>query len=209
MKTTCLLAPAVLAPALIALTALAATIDVGVSGPTGAPIENAVAYAIPKSGPAPFRKREVAVEQIDKTFVPFLTVVQTGTAVSFPNRDTIRHHVYSFSQPKPFELKLYVGTPAAPVVFDKPGEVVLGCNIHDQMLAYILVVDTPWFARTGATGRARIEGLPAGEYEVKLWHPAQALPAPEAKALRLRADETTPAAWKLQLRPIPPRSAPR
>ncbi len=205
MKKTSLLASLLLA----ASPAFAATIEVSVAAPSGAPIENAVAYALPKSGSAPFRKREVAVEQIDKTFVPFLTVVQTGTAVSFPNRDTIRHHVYSFSQPKPFELKLYVGTPVAPVVFDKPGEVVLGCNIHDQMLAYILIVDTPWFARTGKDGKARIDSLPAGEYEVMLWHPAQAKPAPDAKPIRLRADETAPAEWKLTLRPMPPRPAAR
>jgi plastocyanin len=183
----------------------AATLDVEVRDNAGAPVADAIAYALPKAANAPLRKREVQVEQIDKQFVPLVTVVQTGTAVQFPNRDPVRHHVYSFSPPKPFELKLYAGTPEAPIVFDKPGEVVLGCNIHDHMVAYIFVVDTPWFAKTGADGKARIEGLGAGEYEVKLWHPRLGLPAPDTKPVRLRADETAATAWSMTLRAPPPR----
>lgn len=205
----CATAPAfLLAASLAAPAALhAATLEVEVRGADGAGVADAVAYALPRGVPAPLRKRDAQVEQIDKQFVPLVTVVQAGTPVQFPNRDEIRHHVYSFSPPKPFELKLYVGTPAAPVLFDKPGQVVLGCNIHDHMIAYVYVVDTPYFARTDAGGRARLEGLPAGEYDVKLWHYAQALPAPEARAVKLRADETAPAAWTIALRPIPPRPA--
>lgn len=82
--------------------------------------------------------------------------VYVGTRVTFPNRDNIRHHVYSFSSAKKFELPLYIGTPAAPVVFDKPGVVALGCNIHDWMLAYIYVLTTPHFAKTAADGKARL-----------------------------------------------------
>jgi plastocyanin len=182
----------------------AATLEVEARSPEGAAIADAVVYALPR-GAAPFRKREAQVEQVDKQFVPLVSVVQTGTAVQFPNRDQIRHHVYSFSPPKPFELKLYVGTPVAPLVFDKPGEVVLGCNIHDHMIAYVYVVDTPYFAKTGADGKARIEGLPAGEYDVKLWHYAQGLPAPDARAVKLRADETAPAAWTVSVRRLLPR----
>jgi plastocyanin len=196
-----------LIPLATAGTLHAATIDVDVRDFTGAPLADAVVYAMPRPGPAPARKPAAQIEQIDKTFVPLVTVVQTGTAVQFPNRDAIRHHVYSFSPAKPFELKLYSGTPAAPVVFDKAGEVVLGCNIHDQMIAYVLVVDTPWFAKTGADGRARIEALPAGDYELRVWHFALAMPAPEPRPLRLRADETAPAAWKVGLRAQPPKPA--
>jgi len=97
--------------------------------------------------------------------------IEVGTSVNFPNRDNIRHHVYSFSSPKKFELPLYIGTPAAPVVFDSPGVVVLGCNIHDWMVAYVYVLPTPHFARTGADGRARIEDVPAGAHEIRVWHP--------------------------------------
>src|SRR5204863_937520 len=118
-----------------------------------------VVWAMSTGGPAPMRRRDAAVAQKDKTFIPFVTVVQTGTPVQFPNQDPIRHHVYSFSPPKPFEIKLYAGTPVAPIVFDKPGEVVLGCNIHDHMLAYIYVVDTPYFGKTGKDGRARLESV--------------------------------------------------
>ncbi len=81
-----------------------------------------------------------------------------------------RHHVYSFSPAKNFEIKLYVGTPAEPVIFDKPGVVVLGCNIHDHMVAWINVVDTPWFAKT-AQGSAQIAAVPPGDYELQVWHP--------------------------------------
>ena len=115
-----------LAPLAAAGTLHAATLDVEVRDFVGAPVADAVVHAYPKPGPAAFRKRDAQVEQIDKLFVPVVSVVQTGTSVQFPNRDPIRHHVYSFSPAKTFELKLYAGTPVAPIVFDKPGEVVLG-----------------------------------------------------------------------------------
>jgi len=97
-------------------------------------------------------------------------VIQTGGLVTFPNRDNIEHDVYSFSPAKKFELDLYHGIPAHPVQFDKPGLVVMGCNIHDTMVAYLLVVDTPWFAKTDASGQAVIDGLPADAYQVSAWH---------------------------------------
>ncbi|NBD22059.1 methylamine utilization protein [Aquabacterium fontiphilum] len=109
--------------------------------------------------------------QRQRAFVPALLVVQTGTAVNFPNFDTVRHHVYSFSPTKPFEIKLYAGTPAAPVVFDKAGTATLGCNIHDRMLAHIHVVDTPFFGVTDALGRVTID-VPDGEHRVRVWMPA-------------------------------------
>jgi hypothetical protein len=82
----------------------------------------------------------------------------------------VRHHVYSFSPSKPFELKLYSGRPVAPVVFDQAGVVTLGCNIHDQMVAHVVVVPTPLHGRTDATGRFVLE-LPAGEHRLRAWHP--------------------------------------
>jgi hypothetical protein len=89
--------------------------------------------------------------------------------VSFPNFDTVRHHVYSFSATKTFDIKLYAGTPANPVVFDKPGVATLGCNIHDRMSAHIVVVDTPLFASSDAAGAARFD-LPAGDHVLLFWH---------------------------------------
>jgi plastocyanin len=119
--------------------------------------------------PAPANNGQII--QQDKRFMPLVTVVQTGTAVTFPNHDTVRHHVYSFSPPKVFELKLYIGTPPTPVVFDKPGVVVMGCNIHDHMVAYVVVSDTPWVAVSDASGEAHFDGVPAGEYVLQYWHP--------------------------------------
>jgi len=106
-----------------------------------------------------------------------VTVVTVGTPVDFPNFDTVRHHVYSFSPTKTFELKLYAGTPQAPVVFDKPGIAVLGCNIHDKMAAWVVVVDTPLHTRSAATGKAKIEGVAPGNYRLRVWHPGLAAAA--------------------------------
>jgi plastocyanin len=191
-----------------ATAAAAATVEVTVSDPKGVKLEDAVVWIMPRGGAAPPRKRDAAIEQKDRQFIPLVSVVQVGTAVNFPNRDPIRHHVYSFSPPKPFEIKLYVGTPAEPVVFDKPGEVVLGCNIHDHMLAYVYVVESPWFGKTGADGKAAIEGVPAGEYDVRLWHYAQAAAAAPER-VKLGAEGRAPVTFTLATRPMLPRAAPK
>lgn len=148
-----------------------ATLSVQMQDQQGKPLANAVVYVEPANGKAPKGKLAGIVDQVNKEFTPYVNIVQTGTAITFPNKDNIRHHVYSFSVPKVFDIKLYSGVPAAPVVFDKPGLVVLGCNIHDWMLAYLYVVDTPWFAKSGANGQAEIADLPAGEYVVYAAHP--------------------------------------
>ncbi|HPA88985.1 MAG TPA: methylamine utilization protein [Quisquiliibacterium sp.] len=156
----------------------------------GRPIEDAVVWAMPLSGQSPPRDtRAVTIVQRDKRFIPRVTPVQVGTAVQFPNEDTVRHHVYSFSPAKVFSLKLYVGTPPNPVVFDKAGEVVLGCNIHDQMLAFVYGVDTPYFARSGADGAARIANLLPGDYALHVWHPDQSAAAAAAR-VSMRATGT-------------------
>lgn len=139
----------------------------------GKPLADAAVYLLPRNGnplPAP---RAAEIDQKNRTFIPAVTIVQTGAAVGFPNSDNIRHQVYSFSPAKTFNLKLYSGKPANPVIFDKPGSVVLGCNIHDQMAAWVLVVDTPWFARTNGNGIAVISELPDGDYILQAWHPGQ------------------------------------
>lgn len=151
--------------------AIAAEAVVQVLDDQGQQVKDAAVYWLPLGGKVPRGPSVGTIGQVDKTFVPYVSVVQTGTAVSFPNRDTVRHHVYSFSAPKVFDLKLYSGTPAQPVTFDKPGLVALGCNIHDWMLAYVLIVDTPWFDVTAANGRAEVKNLPAGEYRLVVWHP--------------------------------------
>jgi hypothetical protein len=131
-----------------------------------------VVYARPAAGgvgPLP-PPEPVEIDQVNKEFVPYLTALRLGTHVGFPNHDQIRHHVYSFSEAKTFEIPLYKGMPPERVVFDKPGEVVLGCNIHDWMRAYVFVSDTPYFAVTGEDGAARLD-LPPGDYAVEVWHP--------------------------------------
>lgn len=111
------------------------------------------------------------IAQFNKQFEPYVSVLRVGTAVDFPNRDGILHNVYSFSKAKTFQLPLYKDKPPEPVIFDKPGVVILGCNIHDWMVAYVYVADTPHFAKTGADGRAVLTGLPPGSYRVRVWHP--------------------------------------
>jgi len=104
-----------------------------------------------------------------RQFEPHVLVVQTGTAVSFPNFDTVRHHVYSFSAAKTFDIKLYAGTPAHPVVFDSAGVATLGCNIHDRMSAHVVVVDTPLFAKSDAAGTVTFD-VPVGQHVLLFWH---------------------------------------
>jgi plastocyanin len=139
----------------------------------GAPIENAVVYAEPENK-VTVAEAPAVIEQRGKQFNPLVSVVQTGTDVMFPNFDSVRHHVYSFSPAKTFELKLYAGVPSTPVKFDKAGTVVLGCNIHDFMVAFIQVVDTPYFAKTNKMGKATLTNLPNGNYTLKTWHYALA-----------------------------------
>jgi plastocyanin len=111
------------------------------------------------------------IAQLDKQFVPYVSVIRVGTAIDFPNRDKILHNVYSFSKAKPFQLPLYKDKPPQPIMFDKPGVVILGCNIHDWMVAYVYVVDTPYFAKSDSEGRAVLTGVPPGLHEVRAWHP--------------------------------------
>jgi plastocyanin len=164
-----------------AVPAGAAALDVLVRTPGGQPVPDAVVMVEPMA-PLPARARArprpPAIQQRGAEFQPDVTVVQVGSAVDFPNHDTVRHHVYSFSAPKRFEIKLYSGKPGQPIVFDKPGEVVIGCNIHDWMEAYVLVVETPYFARTAANGSASVREVPAGRYRLRLWHPLQKDAAP-------------------------------
>ncbi len=177
--------------------ASATTLDLTVVDAQGRPLADAVVFLESREARALAKPLGlVEVEQVNRQFNPRVTVVTVGSAVTFPNRDKVRHHVYSFSPTKTFELKLYIGTPSNPVVFDKAGIAALGCNIHDQMSAWVVVVDTPFHGSTGANGRLRLDQLPAGSYRLRSWHPelppgtpaqdqALVLPA-QAGALTLR-----------------------
>ena len=155
-----------------AVAASAAPVDVDVLGRDGKPLAEAVVFLESAAAKAAARPLAgVEVEQVDRRFNARVTVVTAGSAVSFPNRDKVRHHVYSFSPVKSFELKLYIGTPANPVVFDKPGIAVLGCNIHDTMAAWVVIVETPFHGQTAANGRLRLADVPPGNYRLRSWHP--------------------------------------
>ena len=150
--------------------AAAATLEVVMQQADGSPVADAV---VTLQGPvgAPAGPLKADMDQRGQRFAPHVLAVHTGTQVRFPNSDNIRHQVYSFSSAKRFELRVYEGTPTAPLLFDKPGVVVLGCNIHDWMLGYIYVTDDPRFGVSDAQGRVRLEQLPAGDYHLTVWHP--------------------------------------
>lgn len=157
---------------LVTSSALAATVQVEVSDAEGRPLPDAVVFLeSPEARKLVKPLADVEMVQEGRQFVPAVLVVPTGTAVMFPNRDKVRHHVYSFSPAKKFELKLYAGTPSNPVVFDQQGVVTLGCNIHDRMVGWVIVVDTPFFGRSAAgTGKLQIDNVPPGRYTLRTWH---------------------------------------
>jgi plastocyanin len=123
------------------------------------------------SRPSPAPPTQAVLDQVGLAFVPDVIVIPVGSTIAFPNTDAVSHQVYSFSSPRRFQLPLYRGKPYPPVTFDQPGIVTLGCNIHDDMLAYIVVTDAPFFGRTDARGEWVATNLPNGTYRVRVWHP--------------------------------------
>jgi plastocyanin len=180
--------------------AYAGTLRVTVVDDHGQPLGHVAVYALPSKAPAGAASGPNAImDQAHNAFVPHVLIVQTGTSVLFPNNDVVSHHVYSFSEPKAFELPLYKGNAHPPIVFDRPGVVVLGCNIHDSMLGYILVVDTPHFAATDAQGMLSLDALPAGDYSLHVWTPRlrdNAQPAP--RSIEVAADGTQNVSIKIE-----------
>ncbi len=170
----------------------------------GKPVTDAVVLASPADTKSRSHLSPVeAVEQVDKQFVPYVKVIYAGSKVRFPNKDNIRHQVYSFSPAKKFELPLYAGTEAPPVAFDKAGVVVLGCNIHDWMVGYIYVADTPFFAKTEASGTATLGGLPPGEYMLRVWHPnMDKAEESTIKHVTLAGETPVTLQWQLALKPV-------
>ena len=184
-------AAALLLAALAAGTSHAGALTLHLTDNAGKPLIDAVALLEPVGAKAPTKPMaDVEIAQAKREFTTRLTLITVGTRALFPNFDTVRHHVYSFSPAKTFELKLYAGVPNVPVVFDKPGIAVLGCNIHDNMAAWVVVADTPWFVRSAANGRARIEALPPGAYRLRLWHPGMSgAPEPTTTAFTMPAGD--------------------
>jgi plastocyanin len=166
--------PALFCAIMVPASLHAATVDVTVRNADGKPLAGAVILVdTPQkpAGPIHFSwGTEMAQRNI--AFDPHVLIVPVGSTVTFPNRDKVRHHVYSFSRVKSFNLKLYGREEVPTVLFDKPGVVSLGCNIHDMMSGFILVVDTPYAMQTGANGHVSINGVPPGGATIRLWHPS-------------------------------------
>jgi plastocyanin len=151
--------------------ALAATIVVAVQTSDGRPLAGAVLTIHSLTGnDLPGVPVNAVMDQVNRAFVPDLLVIPAGSTVEFPNSDSVSHQIYSFSAARKFQLPLYRGKPYPPVHFDQVGLVTLGCNIHDSMLAYVLVTDAPYFGRTDATGSWSVD-VPRGTYRVTVWHP--------------------------------------
>ena len=162
---------AALAGLLQAAGAFAATLIVAVQTSDGRPLAGAVLTVHAVNGtdhPAP--PVNAIMDQVDRAFVPDVLVIPAGSTIEFPNSDSVNHQIYSFSPAKKFQLPLYRGKPYPPVRFDQVGFVTLGCNIHDSMLAYVLVTDAPYFGRTDSKGSWSVE-VPRGTYRVTVWHP--------------------------------------
>jgi plastocyanin len=180
-----------------------AEIAASVTDQQGRPVADAVLVAVPVDGNMrpPQRPRDGSIDQVDKEFFPRVTIVPVGASVTFPNHDDVRHQVYSFSPAKRFELPLYAGVPAQPVVFDKPGVVVLGCNIHDWMVGYVYVSESPFFAKTGKDGKAVLAELPARAYVLRVWHPQLEMSEDAThKTIDVSRDRRVEAAWTLNLK---------
>jgi plastocyanin len=196
--------------AAMASSAAARTVSGQVLGQDGKPVANAVVFVQEPAAMQPAAASQSAImDQFNKTFVPEMLPVAVGTQVRFPNRDQIRHHVYSFSRPKRFELPLYKGEDAAPVLFDKPGVVKIGCNIHDWMSAIILVLPNDRYAVTKEDGTFSLPGLDSGNYTITAWH-AQSRDKTEDIAQRVAiVDHDPQLTFKLSLAPARSRPATR
>ncbi len=159
------------------------------------------------------RPARAVMDQVDREFLPHVLVIPVGSPVSFPNSDSVAHQVYSFSPVHRFQLPLYQGKPYKPEVFGAPGVVTLGCNIHDQMRAYVYVVEAQYYGRADHEGRWSVANVEPGEYQLTIWHPQSRAQSPvleqrvtvgddgarlklrAAMPLKLRAESQVPANW--------------
>jgi plastocyanin len=189
---------------------LAATVTATVTDEAGRLLPDAVVMITPEPG-APVPKLEgsrlatAIIDQKDETFVPYVVVIRTGGTVTFRNDDAIRHHVYSFAAIHQFEMVQAPGEVSPPVRFDKPGSAAIGCNIHDNMTAYIHVTDAPWAMVTDAKGRAVISDIPAGRFIATVWHPrVKPNVVPPAMPLVLATENST---LSVTIPVLPPRRA--
>ena len=169
--------------------ALSANIDLVIEDQHGQKLSGGVVELILANKQVLSKKLPVAImDQVHKQFLPELLVVQQGQRVNFPNSDNIRHHVYSFSQAKPFQLRLYSGQPKEPITFEQQGVVVLGCNIHDSMVGYIYVANSEHVYQTDKKGYVSlsVDTLPA---QISVWHPLQTAPLENKKIITINSQK--------------------
>jgi plastocyanin len=189
----------------------AASLKVSVSSPDGSAVAGAVITVEPESaGFAPAAPLQAVMDQMNLAFVPRVLVIPVHSTVQFPNSDAVSHQVYSFSSARQFQLPLYRGKPYPPVRFDQPGVITLGCNIHDNMLAYILVTAAPHFGLANERGEWTADGLADGRYRVRIWHPLLNEPQEPVRVIDVTAG-TAVAEFRLvkPLRPAPLDGKPR
>lgn len=158
---------------LLASASLAADVNLSFTDGDGAHVQDVVATLSASNGqnepvPAPV---EVVVNQYRQSFDPLVTTVPVNSGVRFRNSDSFAHHVYSFSKAKAFEHRQPTRGVSDPEVLDKPGLIALGCNIHDHMLAYIYVSDTPFYGLSDKDGAVQLQDVPDGDYVLTIWHP--------------------------------------
>jgi plastocyanin len=154
--------------------AIAATVDVVVTDTNGKPAAGAIVSLVPETGAIPSQStiaNEAVIDQRNQMFDPLVVTIRKGGHVVFANNDATMHQVYSFSQIKQFEYEIKQGEKSPPVVFDKPGVAAIGCNIHDNMVAFVYVADSPWTVTTDEHGHARLDHVPDGAYRASVWHP--------------------------------------
>ncbi|HEX5133747.1 MAG TPA: carboxypeptidase regulatory-like domain-containing protein [Candidatus Krumholzibacteria bacterium] len=196
---------ALIALALVAaVPATAAPLLVTVQKRDGKPLSGAVITAEPEVAPTPAPALHAIMDQVNLAFVPDVLVIPVHSTVQFPNSDAVSHQVYSFSSARQFQLPLYRGKPYPPVQFDQAGVITLGCNIHDNMLGYIVVTAAPYFGRSDARGEFSVADLPAGRYRVRAWHPLLNEAAQPERLVEIRVTrETVEFRLARPLRPAP------
>ncbi len=158
----------------------AAPVVIDVRGFDGKPLPGAVVTIETPKAPGVTVRGPYMIEQRDIAFQPHVLIVPVGATVGFPNRDRVRHHVYSFSKAGKFDLKLYGQEESRTVLFDRPGVVPLGCNIHDSMSGFVFVTATPFAELTDQAGHVSITGVPPGTATVRVWHPSIRAPGSTA-----------------------------
>ena len=194
----------------MAACAPAANLVVNVLERDGKPLPGAVITAEPETPPAsPAPPVKAIMDQVNLAFLPDVLVIPVHSTVQFPNSDAVGHQVYSFSSARQFQLPLYRGKPYPPVQFDQPGVVTLGCNIHDNMLGYIIVTTAPWFGRTDAHGAWQGHELPAGKLRIRVWHPLLNEPRELERSVELSGDRSVDFRLSKPLRPAPLSGRPR